>query len=391
MVMARNLAEKDLRDKETRYRILVDHAIDAIYLSRTDGQLIDVNPEALKQTGYSREEILTKTILDIDVCTTSETLHPFFDQLIQKGWSSFESKHRKKDGTIYPVDIRAASFTVEDELFILGVARDISENKRINELLVQNEKMMSVGGLAAGMAHEINNPLGGILQNIQVILRRLTEQSSINEDAAQKAGCSLQSITDFMHSRNIFEHLESIRESGARAAQVVKTMLEFSRGSDSHKSLESINDLLEATLYLCSNDYNLKKNFDFRNISIQRDFASDLPKVLCSKIQIQQVFMNLFSNSAHAMRNTPSPTLCIKTEHSDGCIRVTVEDNGRGMDETTRRKVFEPFFTTKAVGEGTGLGLSVSYFIITTTHEGSIEVESSLHNGTRFTIALPLH
>jgi len=287
------------------------------------------------------------------------------------------------------IDISSMATYDADSNMIFGVLQDITERRRMQEVMVQTEKMMSVGGLAAGMAHEINNPLSGILQNVQVLLRRMTQESAVNAEAARDVGCTFQTITDFMSNRGILEGLESIRESSVRAAAVVKSMLEFSRRSESGKTLASMNEVLDKALELCATDYDLKKKFDFRKIGIRREYAPGLPDVLCSKTQIQQVAMNLLGNAAHALKGTPSPLITVRTMQADTMLRIEVEDNGPGMDEPTRRKIFEPFFTTKPVGEGTGLGLSVSYFIITNNHRGTIQVETEPGKGARFIISLP--
>ncbi|WP_243438163.1 sensor histidine kinase [Fundidesulfovibrio soli] len=276
------------------------------------------------------------------------------------------------------------------QLRLYGSINDITERTRMQELMVQTEKMMSVGGLAAGMAHEINNPLSGILQSIQVIMRRLGEPNGPNAMAARESGCTLDSVTGYMERRGILTGLNSIRESSVRVAQVVRNMLEFSRRSESTNAPADINDLLEKTVELYSTDYDLNNKYDFRNIRLERRFESGLPQVPCSRTQIQQVIMNLLGNAAYALRGTPQPAIVLRTLLDGDAVRIEVQDNGPGMDEPTRRKIFEPFFTTKPVGSGTGLGLSVSYFIVTNNHKGSIEVDSSPGNGARFIIRLPL-
>jgi signal transduction histidine kinase len=150
--------------------------------------------------------------------------------------------------------------------------------------------------------------------------------------------------------------------------------------------------VIERTVELASNDYDLKKQYDFRHIKIIRDFDPDLPRVPCVISEIEQVLLNLLRNAGQAIYSqrdrTEVPRIILRTRQDEGSARIEVEDNGPGMDETVRKRIFEPFFTTK--GMGTGLGLSVSYFIITNNHFGSIRAESSPGKGTRFIIQLPL-
>ncbi|KAF0233336.1 MAG: multi-sensor signal transduction histidine [Desulfovibrionaceae bacterium] len=304
-----------------------------------------------------------------------------------------EYRMRAKDG-LYRWILDQAKVVRRDPegkpLRMSGTHTDITEHKCMQDVLVQTEKMMSVGGLAAGMAHEINNPLSGILQNAQVVVRRLTQEAPVNVEAAKAAGCEFSSIVRYAQDREILDSLKSVREAGLRAAQIVASMLEFSRRTTSNNAPADLGELLDKSVELCSTDYNLKKKFDFRNIRIVREYDPALPEVPCSGPQIQQVFMNLLGNAAHAMSGQPSPTITLRTRRDADMAVVEVEDNGCGMDAELTRKIFEPFFTTKPVGEGTGLGLSVSYFIVANNHQGSLSVDSWPGNGSRFTVRLPL-
>ncbi len=271
---------------------------------------------------------------------------------------------------------------------------DITERVHMEEMMVQTEKMMSVGGLAAGMAHEINNPLGGILQGVQNAQRRLGEDLPANRQAAEEAGTTLDALRGYMQRRGIPATLEGIRQSGLRAARIVANMLEFSRRSESSRMPCDVVSLLDKAVELAESDYDLKKRYDFRKISIVRDYEPDLPSVNCAATEIEQVFLNLLRNAAQAMggalRDGVAPALRLSVRREDGWVRVEVADNGPGMTEATRKRIFEPFFTTKDVGEGTGLGLSVSYFIVTRNHGGTFAVDSEPGQGASFVIRLPL-
>jgi signal transduction histidine kinase len=253
--------------------------------------------------------------------------------------------------------------------------------------------MLSVGGLAAGMAHEINNPLAGIMQNIQVMQNRLSSDLPKNHEVAQQCGTSMAAIQAYMQGRNMHEMMALILESGIRAAKIVENMLSFSRKSEATTTLNDLAQLMDATLELAENDYDLKKRYDFRQIKIVREYDSQVPKVPCEVTKIQQVFLNILKNGAQAMAESPgrsSPCFVLRVKTHGGQVRVEIEDNGPGMDAAVCKRIFEPFFTTKTVGVGTGLGLSVSYFIITENHGGSLTVSSTPGSGSRFTILLPV-
>lgn len=273
---------------------------------------------------------------------------------------------------------------------------DVTERVLMEEIMMQTEKMMSVGGMAAGMAHEINNPLGVMVQSAQNVLRRVSLDLAANIRDAKACNVSLESVRCYLKKRQILQFLEDIRAEGVRAASIVKDMLQFSRRSESGFELTSLSTLIERTIGLASNDYDLKKNFDFRHIVIERDYQKQLQDIPLVTTEIEQVVLNLLKNGAQAMAGKKSetrdykPTFVLRTRAETNCMRLEIEDNGPGIPEQTRRRIFEPFFTTKPPGSGTGLGLSVSYMIVANNHQGTMSVESQPGDWTRFIIRLPI-
>lgn len=259
--------------------------------------------------------------------------------------------------------------------------------------MIQTEKMMSVGGLAAGMAHEINNPLGVIMQVTQNIIRRTSPTLKSNIPVAEHCGINLDDLRNYMDKRGITNYLHNIQDAGERAAGIVKSMLDFSRKSNSVKSSCNIESVIETALSLASNDYDLKKQYDFKKIKIIRDYSSP-PLFNFTEMEISQVILNLIKNAAQALSEEHNkhkvPTITIRTSTDRQSVRVEIEDNGPGIPESSLKRVFEPFYSTKSPGTGTGLGLSVSYFIVTQNHGGTITVDSNHNEGTRFTITLPM-
>ncbi len=290
------------------------------------------------------------------------------------------------DITVYPLDAasgRGAVVRIDD----------ITERVKMQEMLIQTEKILSVGGLAAGMAHEINNPLGGILQGVQNVFRRLDPALPKNMKTARECGVDLELMRNYLEARQILEFMDGIRESGTRAARIVGNMLQFSRQTDSHKSMCSLAPILEHALDLASGDYDLGKRYDFRHFEIIKEYDYRQTPVCGIETELEQVALNLLKNAAQAFGTMDLsqrvPRIIMRTYDKDDMAVFEIEDNGPGMSEETRRHVFEPFYTTKPPGEGTGLGLSVSYFIIANNHKGQMYVESSLGQGTRFIIELP--
>ena len=361
-----------------------------------EGKITQWNLEAEKLTGRKEHEVLGLKLEKV-IPRFSKEMERVKEAIAsrQKQSSSRQIRHENnkiyyEDTTIYPLiadGVEGAVLRVDD----------VTEKVQIEELMIQSEKMLSVGGLAAGMAHEINNPLAGMIQTADVMKNRLMGNIEANEKAAADAGISMQQVRDFMVKRKIPDMIERIRSSGRRASEIVQNMLSFARKSDSVRSSHNLASLLDQTLDLAGNDYDLKKKYDFRLIEIEREYEANLPQVPCEAGKIQQVFLNILRNGAEAMQEygtEPSKEnhkfiLRVFSKPDEGLVQTEIQDNGPGIDEETGKRVFEPFFTTKPPDRGTGLGLSVSYFIITENHGGKMFVDSDPGKGARFIIQLP--
>lgn len=353
--------------------------------------------------------ILSRVILgDVSVVSNDPASHPDFMEMPEnhlpldsflgipikigakvKGIVVFAGKENGYDAE----DIESAEMLAVALIEALSLKKQEDERIKLEEMMVQSEKMVSLGGLAAGMAHEINNPLAGILQNAQVIQNRLTTKLPANIKAAREIGISLDDLQAYLVKRDIYKMIDSVQDAGKRAAAIVSNMLAFSRKSSSGFLPEDICLLMDQTLELAASDYNLKKKFDFKKIRIKKEYAFGLPLVSCKASELQQVFFNILFNGTQAMMSAQMeepPCFGLKIFQEDRMICIHIRDNGPGMGADTKKRVFEPFFTTKDVGEGTGLGLAVSYFIITKNHNGQIEVASSPDQGSCFLIKLPI-
>ena len=302
---------------------------------------------------------------------------------IQKKCPSL-GKKKSAEITIYPLRSSATGAVIRVD--------DITARIRLQEVMIQTEKMLSVGGLGAGMAHEINNPLGAILQAAQNIERRLSPELSQNEQVAQEYGLTMEQLSKYLGKRQVFTMLTGIRESGLRVSKIVRNMLQFSRHNDAEMENCVLAEMLDRVIELARNDYDLKRNYDFKKFNIIRNYRHDI-ELTCSRTSLEQVFLNLIKNAAHACsseyssRSTP-PQISINGYQEEEVVTVEIADNGHGMDEETQKRIFEPFFTTKKVGEGTGLGLAVSYFIIVDQHKGDLRVDSTPGEGTTFSVVL---
>ncbi len=349
------------------------------------------NIEAEKMTGIPADHARGKSLFlifsrladiipDISMAIKNQQV-----QRLEKTPLVINQKKFVTDITVYPIlsdNLPGAVIRVDD----------ISKRIKIEEMMVQSEKMMSVGGLAAGMAHEINNPLAGILQNIQVIKNRLSKPQPANVNVAKKYGIDLDLLQGYMEERNIFHMMDQVDSVGKRAAKIVENMLSFSRKNDSTRSRHSVQGMVASTLNLMRNDYSLKNQYDLRSMEIFHEIENDLPAVPCEKTKIQQVLFNILKNGTEAMSEAKvaSPKFVIRYFLELNMVAVEIRDNGPGIPKEIQKRIFEPFFTTKEVGIGTGLGLSVSYFIIKENHNGVLTVKSSPGKGTAFIIKLPV-
>ena len=270
---------------------------------------------------------------------------------------------------------------------------DITEKARIQELIIQTEKMMSLGGLAAGMAHEINNPLGIINLAVQNIERRILPDLPANQKAAEEIGVDLERLHAYFAKREISHFVQTIKTASTRAARIVSNMLQFTRKGGAARQSIVLPDMLERVIEFAANDYDLRKKYDFRSVEIVREYDAGVPQIQAVVVELEQVFLNLVKNAAQAMGGNPperKARMTIRAKREGSYAVVEIEDNGPGMTEDVRKRVFEPFFTTKEPGMGTGLGLSVSYMIITQNHKGLINVQSPPGGGALFIVKLPI-
>lgn len=402
--MNKKLAEQYEKIRLSEQRLNYAHNFLNNVINSMPSVLIVVDPE-YRVTHWNREtEILTgikkshalECKLDAVFPQMSEEM-PKIQQAIKE---QIPLKHSKvpyacdrgtcfSDVIIYPLTsnhVQGAVIRVDD----------VTDRVRMEEIMIQTEKMMSVGGLAAGMAHEINNPLAGILQNSQVVINRLSGDMKKNIETAESCGTDMDTIKEYMKRRGIIKMIQAIMESGKRAAKIVDNMLSFSRKSKSQFMYLDLGKLMDRTLEIASNDYDMKKKYDFRKINIIRSYEPGIPAIRCEETKIQQVFLNLLTNAAQALSEQKNggikknPEIILSLIKKSGMARIEIEDNGPGMEENIRKRIFEPFFTTKNVGIGTGLGLSVSYFIVKENHKGTMTVESVPGKGTKFIIELPI-
>ncbi|MBM4446484.1 MAG: PAS domain S-box protein [Chloroflexi bacterium] len=360
-ITERKLAEATLQESEERYRILVENANEAIIVAQ-DGILKFANPKTAELSGYSIKELASVPFADI--------IHPddrdmVVDRYLRRLQGEvfpqiYPFRIIDKEGNTKWAEINAVSIIWEGKPATLNFLTDITERKKAEQQALVNAKLASVGELVAGVAHEVNNPLTGIIGYAQLLADR--------QDVPQ----------------NIKEDLQKIYEESQRTVRIVQNLLRFARQYKPEKSLVDINELIERTLELEA--YKLRTS----NIGLSAKLAADIPLILADYNQLQQVILNIIANAQQAIAETKRRgKITVTTDVVEDCVSISITDNGPGISPESIIKIFDPFFTTKPEGSGSGLGLSVCHGIIT-EHGGNIYAESTPGKGTTFIIELPI-
>jgi len=350
---------------------LILSSVDGVIAADKKGKIIIFNDAAVEISGYSVEEALTNTnIRDVYPENVAREVMQKLRSEEYGGKGKLKSCQidvLSKDGETIPISLNAAVvYEGEREVATIGFFHDLREALRMKQelektqiQLLQAEKMTSLGKLAAGVAHQLNNPLGGIILYTQLIL----EEYKLDKD--------------------VCDDLNRILKDAKRCRDTVKELLEFTRQTQHLMQPHDINEALCRTLFLVEN------HTIFQNIEIIKDLTSALPLLTVDIQQLNHMFMNIFFNAAQAMEGKGK--LILKTVLLPAKDRVGIEitDTGQGISEENLPHIFEPFFTTKDEGKGTGLGLSLAYGIVQ-NHNGTIKALSKIDEGTTFAIELPI-
>jgi PAS domain S-box-containing protein len=368
-----------------------------------DLAFLEVNPAAVEHYGYSREEFLRMKISDIQPPEELARL----TAALRSGWRhkhfSAGWKHRIRDGRIIQVEISSHALRYEGQLAVLIVARDVTERLRLEMELRQAQKLEAVGGLAAGIAHEINTPiqfvgdnthfLEGAFTDLITLLakyRKLAEAAvngGVGRELAEHVSQAEQvADLDFV-MEEVPKALAQSLDGVSRVAAIVRAMRELAPTSRGEKTAVDLNKALESTLIVARHEIKYVAE-------VETDFQ-ELPTVLCDRSDMNQVFLNLLVNAAHSIRDRGNPDdqkgrITVRTRCDGDQVVIAIADTGCGIPENIRDKIFEPFFTTKEVGRGTGQGLTIARAIVADKHHGSLTFESEVGRGTTFFVRLPV-
>jgi two-component system, NtrC family, sensor kinase len=397
--------------------LAVENIHESIYWLDIDGRILYVNPAAERELGYSADELLHMRVSDIDPNVPPEMWGK--DGEISRmlaagggGLHNMQTQHRHRDGHLIPVEINSGAFNHGGEQYSMAICRDISERlaaeqallrekeeqaeliRKLEETqgqLLQSEKLAAIGQLAAGVAHEINNPMGfirsnlatlrGYAENLFEVVRAYEEAEPLlpEDHAVRDRIARAKHNADFSYLAEDMGGLIAESIDGAdRVRRIVQDLRHFSRDGNSEWQRVDLHACLESTVNMVSSKIKNKAE-------LVRDYGT-LPPVECIPSQLEQVFVNLLVNAAQAIPE--QGRIVISTRCRGDMVEIAFADTGQGIHVDALPKVFDPFFTTKPVGKGTGLGLSVSYGIVK-KHGGNIEVVSE-PGRTVFTISLPI-
>ncbi len=365
-VFVRDISEQMARARELNiYYTVAENTVNPLQITNTDGKMIYVNKAFQQASGYSREELIGK---NPNVFSSGKHSKRFWNKM----WTTINSgkvwvgevENKRKNGEPFYAQLLISPIIDDTGTLtsFFGIHRDLGEKKILEKQLVHTQKMESIGTLAAGVAHEVGNPLASISALVQVIQRSTTDNFAK-------------------------EKLDLVKSQVTRISKIIRDLVDFSRPSNYELQLTDVNKNLEEAIEI------IKVGAKAKNITFKKDFYKNLPLLPLVADQIQQVFVNILLNAVDVIIERPrlnGDTISVDTDLEEDNIVVTFADTGKGIPEENFAKVFEPFFTTKKEGKGTGLGLWVSYGIIK-SFQGDIKVSSKLGEGTTFIITLPVH
>jgi PAS domain S-box-containing protein len=365
LVLARDVTEDRERDaalarSQARYAQLVESASDAIFTVDTQGKFTSVNRALEAATGRGRDALLGTHFTTVIDARDHIGLYQALAEALTGRRQRLELRYVDVNGVARPASMLASPLIDEGVVTgVLGVVRDVGEEKLLVEQLVQQEKLAAIGQLVSGVAHELNNPLASVIAFSQLVM------SNHDEDADRR------------------ESLQTIHDEAKRAAKIVSNLLTFARQHPPQRTTTVLNDVIRSTLDL------RRYALAVHGVELIEQLDPELPSIWADPFQLQQVFLNLIGNAEHALSEwSGERKISVSTEVRGGRIVAIVRDSGPGIAASQIDHVFNPFYTTKSVGKGTGLGLSVSDGIIR-EHGGSIRVESA-GSGAAFVVDLPV-
>lgn len=389
----RKKAEKKLVYSETRFRKLFDNSTDAIFIFNYDGVISDANKMAQVLLGYNLDELIGSNVDNYVAGDHFAKAHDEYVKNFKKGTLRFETILITKDNINLNVDV--SSKLIDDrEKVIQANVRDMTEYVKTLEHMIHAERMGIIGNLASGMAHEINNPLGIILQGIELLELRLSSENKKNIEVSESFNLNIDLMNKYLHERKVFEYIDGIKEAGNRAAQIVSDVMKFAlEGNVSHES-SPLKSAIDKTINMAKHDYEMRKKFYITKVELKNSLDENLPQIRCSDADLSQIILNLIKNSLQSFNKksvgNENNSIEFVGNIKDEGIEISIIDNGAGIDSNDINYVFDPFFTTHPLVDSVGLGLYIVYFLVTSKYEGKVNIESYGGIGTKVHLWFPV-
>lgn len=390
------IAEQQSANELAFLQTLMDAIPLPVFYKDENGKMLGCNAAYESLVGMWRQDVVGKTTHDIIADKELAVTHEKIDRQLlaaEPGLKhSSEAKMPTPNGISRDVQIIKTCFQDVSgrNAGIVGSVLDITERRQLGRMMLETEKMLLAGRLAAGMAHELNNPIGSILQNIQNMQRRLSEELPANQKAASDIGLDMQQMQTYLEQRGINEMLEYISRAGTQAADIVNNMLAFcGRGADQHQAVP-LQEVTDVALEQVCSEYGPEK---LQGLNIIREYDQDMPAADMDRLEMERAVVNLIRNAVQAVQEricNNNARIILRTVKSGKLAIIEVEDNGPGIRPEIRGKVFEPFFSTRDVGEGRGMGLAVAYALVVQNHNGQISLGDASDGGAKVCIKLPL-
>lgn len=392
---------RSLSDRERRFKSFVETSHDWIWELDKNANFSYVSPRVKNILGYEPEELVGRSGYDLMPPDEAEKISKKFDEYVEKHipFTNLINVNIHKDGHRVVMESSGWPFFDPDGelLGYRGADRDITERLEREETFNQSERMKTVGGLAAGMAHEINNPLASIIQSEQNIVRRLSPDFPPNRKEAEICNLDLDALSKYLGSRDINTFLENIRGAGKRIHEIVDKLMHISRLNKVEHKKEDLADLIEHATEMVVKEMAPTGSIDLESIKISKEFQVDMPMVKCERTELDLVVQSILANGIEMIgtgfkkKNIDhSPVLRIRLYEKSDFAFIEIEDNGPGISPENQKRIFDPFFSTRDTGKYIGLSLCVSYYIITQNHKGGLWVESQVDEGSKFIIKVPL-
>jgi PAS domain S-box-containing protein len=371
-VTARRRAQDALARSEANFRALIENAPDAVGVIRNSGVHLYVNRKLAQLLGYERDELMKMSAVEV---MHEEDVPRFAERNRRRdrgeALPSAEYRLKHRDGRLLSVETTTMRVQFDGGVAILAMIRDLTERKRMQAQLLLSDRLASVGVLAAGIAHEINNPLAFVMANLEVLAKKaLPEMLLLAHDDAERGRIA-----------RVAEMVEQSHEGSERMRRIVRDVKTFARGGDETREPVDVQASLDAALQLVAHELR-------RRARVVRDFAP-VPKVEASESRLGQVFLNLLVNALQALPESGENEVRVRiSAPDDATVLVEVIDTGEGIPADVLSRVFDPFFTTKPIGVGTGLGLFVCQGIVASLG-GALSIVSEVGKGTTVSVSLP--